>query len=190
VLLSAFRRDPACSALSTPSGTIEIFSATIDSFGYADCPGHPVWLEPAEWLGRHPSGYSLQLVANQPRRRGHRRRFVRPHLQRPRQLPGRRHAHRGRPARRGAAVHRRLVRPRSRRPVLLPPRQPERAHRRPAQLRPLPGHDRPARHGRDRTLRCGAARGLGPPSAGDGGEPKRLAAGSHARMITVLRFPA
>jgi biotin/methionine sulfoxide reductase len=71
VLLSAFRRDPAGFALSTPSGKIEIFSATIDSFGYADCPGHPVWLEPAEWLGRHPRGYPLQLVANQPRRRLH-----------------------------------------------------------------------------------------------------------------------
>jgi biotin/methionine sulfoxide reductase len=71
VLLSAFRRDPAGFPLSTPSGKIEIFSATIDSFGYAGCPGHPVWLEPAEWLGRHPSGYPLQLVANQPRRRLH-----------------------------------------------------------------------------------------------------------------------
>src|SRR6185503_15783978 len=32
VLLSAFRRDPGRFALSTPSGKIEIFSATIDSF--------------------------------------------------------------------------------------------------------------------------------------------------------------
>ena len=62
---------PARFALGTPSGKIEIFSATIDSFGYADCPGHPVWLEPAEWLGRHPSRFPLQLVANQPRRRLH-----------------------------------------------------------------------------------------------------------------------
>ena len=71
VLLSAFRRDPARFALSTPSGKIEIFSATIDSFGYPDFPGHPVWLEPAEWLGRHPARYPLQLVANQPRQRLH-----------------------------------------------------------------------------------------------------------------------
>ena len=71
VLMSAFRRDPARFALGTPSGKIEIFSAAIDSFGYADCPGHPVWLEPAEWLGRHPGRYPLQLVANQPRRRLH-----------------------------------------------------------------------------------------------------------------------
>jgi biotin/methionine sulfoxide reductase len=71
VLLSAFRRDPGRFALSTPSGKIEIFSAAIDSFGYPDCPGHPVWLEPAEWLGGHPRRYRLQLVANQPRRRLH-----------------------------------------------------------------------------------------------------------------------
>jgi biotin/methionine sulfoxide reductase len=71
VLLAAFRSDPGRHALSTPSGKIEIFSATIDSFGYPDCPGHPVWLKPTEWLGGHPRGYPLQLVANQPRRRLH-----------------------------------------------------------------------------------------------------------------------
>ena len=71
VLLAAFRRDPGRFALSTPSGKIEIFSATIDSFGYPDCPGHPAWLEPAEWPGSHPGRYRLQLVANQPRRRLH-----------------------------------------------------------------------------------------------------------------------
>jgi len=71
VLLSAFRRDPDGSPLRTPSGKIEIFSETIDGFGYPDCPGHPVWLEPSEWLGGHPVRYPLQLVANQPRRRLH-----------------------------------------------------------------------------------------------------------------------
>jgi biotin/methionine sulfoxide reductase len=71
VLLSAFRRDPAGSALRTPSGKIEIFSAVIDGFGYPDCPGHPVWLEPSGWLGRPAGRYPLQLVANQPRRRLH-----------------------------------------------------------------------------------------------------------------------
>jgi len=71
VLLSAFRRDPGRSPLRTPSGKIEIFSAAIDGFGYPDCPGHPVWLEPSEWLGGQPGRYRLQLVANQPRRRLH-----------------------------------------------------------------------------------------------------------------------
>jgi biotin/methionine sulfoxide reductase len=46
-----FREDPQTSPLKTPSGRIEIFSETIDGFGYDDCPGHPVWLPPAEWLG-------------------------------------------------------------------------------------------------------------------------------------------
>jgi biotin/methionine sulfoxide reductase len=71
VLLSAFRRDPEGAPLRTPSGKIEIFSETIDGFGYPDCPGHPVWLEPSEWLGGHPVRSPLQLVANQPRRRLH-----------------------------------------------------------------------------------------------------------------------
>jgi biotin/methionine sulfoxide reductase len=71
VLLAAFRRDPGRFPLRTPSGKIEIFSAVIDGFGYPDCPGHPVWLEPSQWLGGHPVRYPLQLVANQPRRRLH-----------------------------------------------------------------------------------------------------------------------
>ena len=51
VLFAAFRRDPEAHPLATPSGRIEIFSETIDGFGYDDCPGHPTWLEPGEWLG-------------------------------------------------------------------------------------------------------------------------------------------
>jgi biotin/methionine sulfoxide reductase len=58
--------------LLTPSGKIEIYSSKIDSFGYDDCPGHPVWLEPCEWLGsklskKHP----LHLITNQPKTRLH-----------------------------------------------------------------------------------------------------------------------
>ena len=33
---------------------LSCFSDTIDRFGYADCPPHPTWLEPAEWLGSRP----------------------------------------------------------------------------------------------------------------------------------------
>ncbi|ADH70574.1 MULTISPECIES: molybdopterin-dependent oxidoreductase [Nocardiopsis] len=43
-LLGEFRADPEGHALRTPSGRIELFSETIASFGYEDCPGHPVWL--------------------------------------------------------------------------------------------------------------------------------------------------
>lgn len=72
VLMAAFRRDPLGSPLRTPSGKIEIFSETIDSFGYDDCPGHPVWLEPVEWLGSEKAAaFPLQLVANNPRTRLH-----------------------------------------------------------------------------------------------------------------------
>ena len=72
VLFDDFRRDPKANPLGTPSGRIEIFSSTIAGFGYDDCPGHPTWLEPSEWLGsklaeRHP----LHLISNQPGPRLH-----------------------------------------------------------------------------------------------------------------------
>ena len=72
ILFEGFRADPDKMALKTPSGRIEIFSETIDGFGYDDCPGHPSWIEPAEWLGsdktkKHP----LHLISNQPVRRMH-----------------------------------------------------------------------------------------------------------------------
>lgn len=70
VLLSAFRADPAASPLPTPSGRIEIFSERIAGFGYDDCPGHPVWIEPAEWLGNARPG-QLHLISNQPATRLH-----------------------------------------------------------------------------------------------------------------------
>ncbi|MHA4849578.1 molybdopterin-dependent oxidoreductase [Rhodococcus sp. MSC1_016] len=72
VLFGDFRADPATHPLATPSGRIEIFSADIDSFGYADCAGHPRWYEPEEWLGGdRAQQYPLHLIANQPRSRLH-----------------------------------------------------------------------------------------------------------------------
>jgi biotin/methionine sulfoxide reductase len=72
VILSEFRADPDETPLATPSGRIEIFSATIDGFGYKDCPGHPTWLEPTEWLGATlAERYPLHLVANNPTTRLH-----------------------------------------------------------------------------------------------------------------------
>jgi biotin/methionine sulfoxide reductase len=72
VVLSEFRADPDETPLATPSGRIEIFSATIDGFGYKDCPGHPSWLEPTEWLGAPlAERYPLHLVANNPTTRLH-----------------------------------------------------------------------------------------------------------------------
>ncbi|MEG3133864.1 molybdopterin-dependent oxidoreductase [Rouxiella sp. T17] len=62
-LLRNLRNDPEKYPLPTPSGKIEIFSQTIADFGDADCPGHPVWLEPTQ----KPDGENpLYLIANQP----------------------------------------------------------------------------------------------------------------------------
>jgi len=71
-LFSDFRQDPGAHPLDTPSGRIEIFSATIEAFGYDDCPGHPAWMEPEEWLGGpRAARYPLHLIANQPSTRLH-----------------------------------------------------------------------------------------------------------------------
>jgi biotin/methionine sulfoxide reductase len=72
VLFEEFRRDPISHPLVTPSGRIEIFSQTIADFGYEDCPGHPVWLEPVEWLGSMKAQqYPLHLLTTQPSVRLH-----------------------------------------------------------------------------------------------------------------------
>jgi biotin/methionine sulfoxide reductase len=58
--------------LRTPSGRIELYSETVAGFGYPDCPGHPAWLEPDEWLGAPAAArFPLLLIANQPATRLH-----------------------------------------------------------------------------------------------------------------------
>ncbi|MBV8096151.1 MAG: molybdopterin-dependent oxidoreductase, partial [Acetobacteraceae bacterium] len=64
----AFRDDPVANPLATPSGKVEIFSATIADFNEPDCPGHPAWLAPTD-IPR--AGAPLWLVANQPSTRLH-----------------------------------------------------------------------------------------------------------------------
>ncbi|MSQ69897.1 MAG: Asp-tRNA(Asn)/Glu-tRNA(Gln) amidotransferase GatCAB subunit C [Betaproteobacteria bacterium] len=72
VLFADFRNDPDAHPLRTPSGKIEIVSEKIAGFGYDDCPGHPVWLEPAEWLGSPlAERFPFHLLSNQPRTRLH-----------------------------------------------------------------------------------------------------------------------
>ena len=62
-----FRKNPEGSPLQTPSGKIEIFSEKIDSFGYSECPGHPIWIEPDEWLGSNlTENFPYHLVSPQP----------------------------------------------------------------------------------------------------------------------------
>lgn len=71
-LMLRFLADPEKNPLPTPSGRIEVFSKTIDGFGYAEIPGHPKWTAPAEWLGGDlATTWPLQLVANQPNTRLH-----------------------------------------------------------------------------------------------------------------------
>ena len=67
VLFENFRRDPEAHPLATPSGRIEITSQAVAQFGYADCPAHPTWIEPLEWLGAVAAGrHPLHLVSSQP----------------------------------------------------------------------------------------------------------------------------
>ncbi len=70
VVLADFRADPDACPLKTPSGRIEIFSSTVDGFGYDDCPGHPSWKQPAEWPANEHR-YPLHLISNQPRGKLH-----------------------------------------------------------------------------------------------------------------------
>jgi biotin/methionine sulfoxide reductase len=67
-----FRRDPERAPLPTPSGRIEIVSATIAGFGYPDCLGHPTWLPPCDGPETGAAQHSpLVLIANQPATRLH-----------------------------------------------------------------------------------------------------------------------
>jgi biotin/methionine sulfoxide reductase len=70
VLFEDFRRDPERHPLKTPSGRIEIVSDAVGGFDYADCPPHPAWMPPAEWLGG-ASAERLHLVTHQPASRLH-----------------------------------------------------------------------------------------------------------------------
>ena len=72
VLFEDFYQDPDANPLGTKSGKIEIFSETIAGYDYDDCPGHPVWLEPQEWLGgERAEQFPLHLISNQPMTRLH-----------------------------------------------------------------------------------------------------------------------
>ena len=70
VLYDAFRNDPGSYPLPTPSGKVELYSETLAGFGYADCPPHPTFFEPHEWLG-NADRYQLHMISNQPSTRLH-----------------------------------------------------------------------------------------------------------------------
>jgi biotin/methionine sulfoxide reductase len=82
IMLDTFRADPVRHRLRTPSGLIEIGSATIAGFALPDCPGHAVWQEPAEWLGSpKATKYPLHLLSDQPALRLHSQLDASPHSQ-------------------------------------------------------------------------------------------------------------
>ncbi len=67
-----FAADPEEAPLNTPSGKIELFSETIAGFNYKDCPGHPAWIAPREWLKAPLArAYPLHLLTIQPATRLH-----------------------------------------------------------------------------------------------------------------------
>ena len=71
--IGAFRRDPTAAPLPTPSGRVELYSEVIAGFGYRDCPGHPVWIEPEDdgTTDGGSTAYPLHLIASQPATRLH-----------------------------------------------------------------------------------------------------------------------
>ncbi len=72
VMLQAYRNDPDAHKLNTPSGKIEIFSDRIAGFNLPDCPGHPAWMVPTEWLGAPAAAqFPLHLLSDQPARKLH-----------------------------------------------------------------------------------------------------------------------
>jgi biotin/methionine sulfoxide reductase len=72
VMFGDFRADPDGRKLPTPSGLIELYSDRIAGFGYDDCPPHPAWIEPSEWLGASTAErFPLHLVSSQPRHKLH-----------------------------------------------------------------------------------------------------------------------
>ena len=70
IIFKDFLQNPITNPLKTHSGKIEISSKTIANFNLSDCPSHPQWLEPHEWLGKIDK-YPLHLISNQPTHRLH-----------------------------------------------------------------------------------------------------------------------
>lgn len=70
VMFQDYRADPETHPLATPSGRIELFSNQVA--GGPGQAGHPVWLDPEEWLGAGQGGcYPLHMLTPQPDRKLH-----------------------------------------------------------------------------------------------------------------------
>lgn len=62
IRFAAFREDPLKAPLATPSGKIEIYSSALAELNLSDCPAHPSWLAPNEYLG-HANLNQLHLLS-------------------------------------------------------------------------------------------------------------------------------
>ncbi len=69
--LSKFRADPEAFPRPTPSGRIELFSATVAGFDLPDCAGHATWNAPRDLASGAAGSYPLALVSGQPGTRLH-----------------------------------------------------------------------------------------------------------------------
>ncbi|MDB6177274.1 molybdopterin-dependent oxidoreductase [Paracoccus sp. Z330] len=70
VLFDQFVSDPEANPLATESGRLTLFNDRIAGMQLPDCPGHPCWMEPAEWtLAAAPD--ELHLLSQQPATRLH-----------------------------------------------------------------------------------------------------------------------
>ena len=70
--LAALRADPVANPLKTQSGRLVLYSETLARAAYPDCPPHPAWMEPPEWLGAaRAAEYGFHLLSAQPNGRLH-----------------------------------------------------------------------------------------------------------------------
>ena len=173
----------------TPSGRIEISSATIAGFGYADCPGHPAWLEPERVAGPTAAAVPAAAWSRTSRRPGCTASSTSARTAGRRRSPAASRAHAPR-RRRGARHRRRRRRARVQRPrrAAWPARVLDRRvrpRRRPAADRRLVRPGRPAR--RARRCACTATRTCSPRDVGT----SRLAQGCTGQLarVEVRRAP-
>jgi biotin/methionine sulfoxide reductase len=70
--LARFRANPDANPLKTESGKLVLYSATLADRAYPDCPPHPAWIEPPEWLGSSKArDFGFHLLSAQPNGRLH-----------------------------------------------------------------------------------------------------------------------
>ncbi len=68
-----FRANPVENKLRTESGKIQIYSQKFADYNLPDFKGHPIWIEPSEWLGNQTltKEYPFHLLSPHPRWRVH-----------------------------------------------------------------------------------------------------------------------